>query len=74
MEQFDLQVMLGDGSFADYQVKTERDSGIFQIYEKDQQIAEFTAGDDGSWTASGNTGLDEDLQDRIIEQLKGFRT
>lgn len=75
MEQFDLQVMLPDGTFADYIVKTERDSEQYQVFNGETPVATFSAGDNGEWTVSENSGnIDADLESRIKEQLKGFRT
>jgi len=73
MEQFDMQLMLKDGAFADYQVKTDKDSGVFDVYSGDSLIASFKDDGQGSFSLSDNPGnADDDLQRRMIEQLKGF--
>jgi hypothetical protein len=75
MEKFDLQIMLHDGSFADYKVQTERGAKTFEILKDEQNIASFEANVDGEWTLIDNPGnIDEDLQQRISKQLNGFRT
>lgn len=75
MDQFDMQVMLPDGSFADYIVKTERDSDEYQVFKDDSLFAVFKTNENGEWTVSDNPGkMDSDLESRIKEQLKGFRT
>jgi len=73
MEQFDMQLMLKDGAFADYQVKTEKNSKLYEVYSGDSLVASFEDDNQGSFTLSDNPGnIDEDLQSRMIEQLKGF--
>jgi len=73
MEQFDMQLMLKDGAFADYQVKTEKNSKLYEVYSGESLIASFEDDNQGSFALSDNPGnIDEDLQSRIIEQLKGF--
>lgn len=73
MEQFDMQLMLKDGAFADYQVKTEKNSKLYEVYSGESLVASFADDNQGSFTLSENPGnIDEDLQSRMIEQLKGF--
>ena len=73
MEQFNMQVMLKDGTFADYNVKTDRDAQFYEVYDKDTLIATFKDDKNGSFAVDTNTThIDEDLQSRIAEQLKGF--
>lgn len=73
MEQFDMQLMLKDGAFADYQVKTEKNTKVYEVYDGDTLVASFEDDSQGSFTISDNPGnIDEDLQGRMIEQLKGF--
>ncbi|PRY55116.1 hypothetical protein B0I27_10181 [Arcticibacter pallidicorallinus] len=73
MEQFDMQLMLKDGAFADYQVKTEKNSKRYEVYSGESLVASFEDDSQGSFTLSDNPGnIDEDLQSRMIEQLKGF--
>ena len=73
MEQYDMQLMLKDGAFADYQVKTEKNSKLYEVYNGESLIASFEDDNQGSFALSDNPGnIDEDLQSRIIEQLKGF--
>lgn len=73
MEQFDMQLMLKDGAFADYQVKTEKNTKIYEVYSGESLVASFEDDNQGSFTLSDNPGnIDEDLQGRMIEQLKGF--
>ncbi|WP_407430204.1 hypothetical protein [Arcticibacter sp.] len=73
MEQFDMQLMLKDGTFADYQVKTEKDSKLYEVYSGESLVASFKDDGQGSFTLNDNSGnIDEDLQSRMIEQLKGF--
>ena len=75
MEQYDLQVLLSDGSFADYEVRTERDTKIYEISEKGEPVATFIATKDGGWSLENNPGnIDSDLQHRIALQLNGYRT
>lgn len=75
MEQIDLQVMLKDGSFNDYVVKTERDSKRFLVYQGEQHVITIEAKEDGSMTSVDNpANIDEDLETRIKEQLKGLQT
>ena len=74
MEKYDLQVMLGDGSFADYEVQTEREAKTFEILNKGELIAAFSATEDGGWSLENNPGkIDDDLQQRITQQLNGYR-
>lgn len=74
MEKYNLQVMLADGSFADYELQTERDSKVFEILKDGEAYASFTATEDGSWNLEKNPGnIDEDLQQRITLQLNGYR-
>lgn len=73
MEQFDMQVMLKDGTFADFQVKTDREAKFYEVYKKDDLLATFKDDESGSFVVDQNQGhIDDDLQARIIEQLKGF--
>lgn len=73
MEQFDMQLMLKDGAFADYQVKTEKNSKLYEVYSAESLVASFEDDNQGSFRLSDNPGkIDEDLQSRMIEQLKGF--
>lgn len=73
MEQFNMQVMLKDGTFADYNVKTDRDAEFYEVYDKETLIATFKDDKKGSFAIDTNTtNIDEDLQARIVEQLKGF--
>lgn len=74
MENLNLQVMLQDGSFADFEVQTERDSKIYTILEKGEALASFKAIENGEWALESNPGqIDGDLQDRITKQLNGYR-
>ena len=74
MEKFDIQVLLKDGSFADFQVENETGSDIYQVFQKDKSLAQFVATEDGGWIVGHNSGnLDDDLQQRIINQLNGFK-
>ncbi len=74
MEKFDLQVLLHDGSFVDYEVKTDRDSDIYEVLEDGKLIASFKATKDGGWKIENNEAqIDEDLQHRITLQLNGYR-
>ena len=66
--------MLADGSFADYDVQTERDAKTFELLKDGKSVASFDAAADGSWVLTDNPGnIDEDLQHRIATQLNGFR-
>ena len=74
MEQYDLQVLLSDGSFADYEVRTERGAKTYEILKKDELVASFVATEDGGWRLENNPGnIDSDLQHRITQQLNGYR-
>lgn len=74
MESFELQVMLKDGSFADYEVQTERDSKVYTILKKAEVLASFKAVENGAWALESNPGqMDDDLQKRITKQLDGYR-
>ena len=74
MERFDMQVMLKDGSFADYEVMNDNEKPEYEIWQKDNRLATFTAQSDGNWVLTDNPGdLDADLQQRIINQLNGYR-
>lgn len=74
MEQFDLQVMLSDGSFADYIVHTEREAKTFDVLQNGELIVSFKALANGSWELADNPAkIDKDLQHRIETQLNGFR-
>lgn len=74
MEKFDLQVMLSDGSFADYIVHTEREAKTFKVLQNEELIASFKALPNGSWELVNNPAeIDDDLQHRIEAQLNGFR-
>ncbi|EOR96515.1 hypothetical protein ADIARSV_0299 [Arcticibacter svalbardensis MN12-7] len=73
MEQFNMQVMLKDGTFADYDVKTDRKAQYYEVYDKETLIATFKDDKNGSFAIDTNTtNIEEDLQSRIAEQLKGF--
>lgn len=75
MEKFDIQVMLQDGTFADYEVHNERDGKIYEVITAGKLAGVFEAGDDGSWSLVSNNGnISDDLQQRIINQLNGFRS
>jgi len=74
MEIFDIQIMLHDGSLAGYQVKNARSSDVYEVYQQDKLIALFTSKPDGSWDLTENPGpIDNDLQQRLINQLNGLR-
>ena len=73
MEKLDIQVMQKDGSVKDYEVQNERGTNIYQVLDKDRQLAVFEALADGEWKLSSNPGnIDDDQQHRIINQLNGF--
>lgn len=75
MDQFDMQLMLPDGSFADYTVKAERNSDEYKVFKDDNLLVAFIARENGEWDISDNPGnIDSDLESRMKEQLKGFRT
>jgi hypothetical protein len=72
METFDIQVLLKDGSFADYEVRN--DDQKYQILQNEKPLISFKADEDGTWSPYDNVGnIDEDLQERIINQLNGFK-
>jgi hypothetical protein len=74
MERYNLQVMLGDGSFADYEVATERTGRTYDILKQGTVVATFSATEDGGWNLESNPGnIDEDLQQRLTNQLNGYR-
>ena len=74
MERFDLQVLLSDGSFADYEVQTERHSDIFEVFKDDNVLASFKATKDGGWELEDNPAkIDKDLEHRITLQLNSYR-
>ncbi|WP_207426768.1 hypothetical protein [Pedobacter sp. SYSU D00535] len=74
MDKFDIQVMLADGSFTDFEIQNERGENSYEVFQKNEKIGTFQAGDDGSWTLTENPGnINEDLRNRIINQLNGFR-
>lgn len=74
MDRFDIQVLLKDGSFADYQVENERSENIYKLYQQDEFLASFVADKDGGWTVTDNSkDIPEELQERIKNQLNGFR-
>jgi hypothetical protein len=74
MDKFDIQVLLKDGSFADYQVQNERSESLYKLYKANEHIASFVADNDGGWSVSENPGdITEELQERIKNQLNGFR-
>ena len=74
MDKFDIQVLLKDGSFADYQVENERGENTYQVLHQGNKIASFSATEDGSWQIADNeANIDADLQQRIINQLNGFK-
>ena len=74
MERFDLQVLLSDGSFADYELQTERDSKLYEVLKNGEPLASFRATEDGGWALESNpTNIDADLQHRITQQLNGYR-
>lgn len=73
MESFDIQVLLKDGSFADYQVLTDGDK--YQILDAGKLQGIFRTDRNGTWSMENNSGdIDSDLQGRIINQLKGFES
>ena len=66
--------MLSDGSFVDYEVQTERDAKTYEVLKKGEPVASFTTTKDGGWKLENNPGkIDEDLQQRITQQLNGYR-
>ena len=72
MESFDIQVLLKDGSFADYEVKYDKQK--YEVSQNEKSLISFIADEDGTWSVGDNKGdIDEDLQERIINQLKGFK-
>jgi len=74
MELFDIQVLLQDGSFEDYQVENERENKIYRVLKDTIFLISFTADEDGGWSLAENPGnISEDLQQRILNQLNGFR-
>ena len=74
MEKFDLQVMLADGSFADYEVQTQRDAKVYEVLQNGKYLASFSATEDGGWALEQNpANIDEDLRNRITQQLNGYR-
>ena len=73
MDSFEIQVMLKDGSFIDYEVKSESNDD-YEILKEGQHLVSFKANQDGTWTAIDNTeNIDEELKERITNQLNGFR-
>ena len=74
MEKFDIQVLLKDGSFADYIVQNERGSDSFEVYKQEEKLGTFCASADGNWEVTEENGIDEDMQQRIINQLNGFKS
>lgn len=74
MENFDVQVMLKDGSFADFVVQTERGSKLYTILKDGKEQVSFKAIENGLWELEDNPAqVDEDLQKRITKQLDGYR-
>ncbi len=74
MEKYDLQVLLSDGSFADFEVQTEREAKTYDILKKGELIASFKPTKDGGWELETNPGnIDQDLEHRITQQLNGYR-
>ncbi len=75
MDKYDLQVMLQDGSFKDFEVHNESWTDVFMVLQEGKLVSVFNAKKDGTWEMLENPGgIDEDLQKRIGEQLKGLRT
>ncbi len=73
MDSFNIVVMLKDGSFVDYDVKSQSNDD-YEIIKKGNHLISFKANSNGTWTAYGNSGgIDEELQERITNQLNGFR-
>jgi len=74
MEKFEIQTLLHDGSFVDYEVQTERHSDTYEVFKDGNFIASFKATKDGGWEIENNQAqIDEDLQHRITLQLNGYR-
>jgi len=74
MDKFDIQVLLKDGTFADYQVENERNQNTYLVLHEGKKIASFSATEDGSWQIANNeANIDADMQQRIINQLNGFK-
>lgn len=74
MEKFEIQALLHDGSFVDYEVQTERHSDKYEVFKDGKPIASFRATKDGGWEIENNQAqIDEDLQHRITLQLNGYR-
>lgn len=72
METFDIQVLLKDGNFADYEVKYDQKK--YDVIHNGEKLISFKNDKDGTWSAVENfANIDEDLQDRIINQLNGFK-
>lgn len=71
MENFEIQVLLKDGSFADYDVQFSDNE--YMVLERGKRLITFNADNSSSWNVVSNEGaLDPDLQERIINQLKGL--
>ena len=73
IEKLDIQVMQKDGSLTNYEVQNERETNIYQVFDKGNRLAVFEAREDGTWQVKDNPGnIDEDLQRRLENQLNGF--
>ena len=72
METFDIQVLLKDGTFADYEVKYDKQK--YEVRQNEKALITFQANEDGTWSSYDNAGdIDDDLKERIINQLNGFK-
>ena len=72
METFDIQVLLKDGNFADYEVKYDQHK--YEVRQNNETLISFKNDEDGTWTTVDNAAnIDDDLQERIINQLNGFK-
>jgi hypothetical protein len=73
MDTFDIQVMLKDGSFIDYEVRSKSNED-YDIFKDGNHLITFKANEDGTWIALDNReNINEELQERITNQLNGFR-
>ena len=72
MDILEIQVLLKDGSFTDYEVHNDKDKYVVMADKK--EVISYIAKEDGRWEVEQNfADIDSDMQERIINQLNGYR-
>ena len=74
MDSYNLQVMLKDGSIADYLVQEYPKENKYEVLKDKNPVAVFKSEANGGWLLAENPGnIDAELEERIASQLNGYR-